>query len=210
MADKKDFSKLLQIIVHLQDDNTFQDHEVRFWLPQDRPVAEVLRAMVDAAARADTSPFRVALRPDVAYSLCRGTHALDPDMNLREQRVDASATLRLKPAPSSVKAYLFTLNRRDGIIAQPDSYLGVAAPDFTPEIELTPYIESHLRVNVAARHAQVRVLQSGDLALQVLGASGITVIGDKPYAPGSVIILAHGMLLGVQNANIEVESWQPN
>lgn len=208
MTDKADFSKLLQVIISIQDDRTFQDVQMRFWLPPDRPVEDVIRAIVSASEQAESSPFRVALSPSVTFSLWRGESGLNPAQNLREQRVDSGSALRLLPARGTVKSFMFNFNNREALIIQQGMVIGVADAGYKPDIDLTPYISAELVGKVARRHAQVRLLNNGELALQILGETGITVLGDKPYLPGSAIVLKHGAMLAVQNANIEVSAWQ--
>lgn len=188
---------MLQVVV------VFQDQEMRFWLPRDRPLSQILEAIINATP----SPF--TRQPDltIQYDLWRkgDNSPLDLTKMPASEELRLNQVLQLKPKASQLRLiFKRGLNNEITKIAKPGYVIGIKKGEDTPDIDLTDFASKEGQERISRRHAEILLDQKGNYLLKVLNPNGVFVYNDRHYEEGT-IVLQHNMRLLIVDVSIGID-----
>jgi len=188
---------MLQVVV------VFQDQEMRFWLPRDRPLSQILEAIINATP----SPFTCQPDLTIQYDLWRkgDNSPLDLTKMPASEELRLNQVLQLKPKASQLRLiFKRGLNNEITKIAKPGYVIGIKKGEDTPDIDLTDFASKEGQERISRRHAEILLDQKGNYLLKVLNPNGVFVYNDRHYEEGT-IVLQHNMRLLIVDVSIGID-----
>lgn len=142
----------------------FEGQMCQFWLPGDRPIYQVIDAIVGAASQVEDSPFLSLPRPDEEYVLSYPDPSTGRDFPLPKDdtlilhRLPYGTPLHLQPI-STPQSLAIEFDRQTRyVLFHQDAVIGVSqAGEARPDIDLRQFVNvSEVRLaTVAPHHARI-------------------------------------------------------
>jgi hypothetical protein len=191
MAASSNYQTLQELVIE------YQSTPIRFWLPKDRPLSQIVEAIIHATP----SPFPNAPNPAMKYDLKTEDGHTPLDLTETISRLKLMPNKRLVLETKATRQLRLKF-QRGGYeitrIAKSGDIIGVKKDDSgIPTIDLSEFANTEGRERISRRHAEIRLDQNGDFLCKVLHPNGIFVPEDGHYEEGSIMLTDKMRLLVV-------------
>ena len=194
----------------------FEGETCQFWLPGDRPIYQVIDAIVNAARQGEDSPFSTLPRPDAEYVLSYPDPStgrefpLPKDDTLILHRLPYGTPLHLQSIPTPQSLAIEFDRQTRYVLFHQDAVIGVSqAGEAKPDIDLREFVNiSEVRLAmVAPHHARIEFDRvSGSFFIVALDDGQHKGYDTRTHLDGELLIyqqrvqLARGMALTFANS----------
>lgn len=200
---------------------TYQGETLRFWLPGNRPVRQLIEAIVRAGnvENAQAPYFSAPLPLSSRYALLSadGSRAeLDSDQTLRLLNIQGTGEhfeLVLLPGYDTQEipqAYLLFADHYLQPLHGHTVVIGYSREGYRPDVDVRPIMQNlgndeKAGSKIARRHAEITITSSGLFFLRLLSPNGLAVNGQRLEPGERRYRLERGMILDFSDGTITAE-----